>query len=284
MEIENFLKKIKQNLKKYKNFQFIDEAFSVFTYKQGSVYKFVYYLTSTAIFMLVFILAFIVFALFNCFGAVNSLNQVNFITFFFYFVSICVVSFLISPFLHGYYLMIFKDVYLNLKSDLADFFFFIHSFDDNKKNYLIKGYFITVGVTFLISLAIMVSIGLIGILKNYIPHTFILGTILILLLKIMVIVVVFSLIFPLVLIWIIGFIKANNNFENKVENEGIDFIIILKGLVNIFSLSLKVYFREFFNLFIIGLFMSLGFISVIGSLLTLPLGSIMVAIVLRKYY
>ncbi len=277
MEVDTIISKIQKLVNNQKIFPYLKEAFSIFSYKSKNGYKFIHYVTSTALLFFGFIIGFIIFGFLNCFSAVNSLTQLNLITIIFYCISIIVVSAVLTPLISGYSLMVYKDIYLNLKSDLSDFLFFIHSFDQRKKDYLIKAYFLTLISTFLITFTSFLYVAIFLNLSKIISKLQILGWIILFALKITVILILFSLVFPFITSIFLIFTKENINLNQS--NTSVNFneiLLILKSVI-------RIYFKEFFRLSMIGFFVGLGFITVIGNLVTLPLGNIMVGIVLRKY-
>ncbi|MCX7758299.1 MAG: hypothetical protein N2169_01600 [bacterium] len=279
--IEKIINKIGDIIKKQKTLPFLREAYGIFTYKSNSGYKFVYYVTATALFTFVLIVGFVIFAFFNCFGAVSSLNKINFITILFFFISILFGSFFISPFLHGYVLMVYKDIYQNLKSDLSDFFFFIHTFDRNKINYIIEGYIVSFIAVFIFALSFLMAIGISGFLVKFVPNFPVIGFLIMIFLKLVVYITIFSISLSLVIIFILHFILENQVYFNTNIKE-FDLGGVFVKMVTMLKKTVISYLANFVSFLFIGLFMSVGFVTIIGNLITFPLGSMMIGIVLRK--
>ncbi|MFN3995996.1 MAG: hypothetical protein ACK4GR_05660, partial [bacterium] len=80
--LEKIVKKVDSFVKRERWLRFIREALAIFIYKQDNIYKFMYYISATAILIMVSVIAFFVFSVFNCLSAVNSLSQVNLISVF----------------------------------------------------------------------------------------------------------------------------------------------------------------------------------------------------------
>ncbi|MCS7164959.1 MAG: hypothetical protein RMJ51_01580 [Candidatus Calescibacterium sp.] len=281
--LEFLIKKLGQNIKKFKNPYFLHEAYEIFTYKSPNGYKFIHYITATALLMFVFFIGFLIFAFLSCFGVVSSLNKINPITFTFLFLSILIVNIFLSPFLHGYLLMVYKDVYGELKSDLSDFFFFIHSFDKNKKNYLVEGYIFSFVSLLILVISFIVAIGIINILMKFIPNLPIVSFIIALTLKIVTYWIVFSFSLPLVIISVFYFIQENRiYFSTNIKDIDMNLIGSIRNVFGRLIRIISLYFSNLRSFVFIGSLMSIGAISIIGNLVTFPMGSIMLAIVLRK--
>ncbi|MFN4219956.1 MAG: hypothetical protein ACK4GJ_03420 [bacterium] len=286
--LEKIVKKVDSFVKRERWLRFIREALAIFIYKQDNIYKFMYYISATAILIMVSVIAFFVFSVFNCLSAVNSLNQVNLISVFFYVLSILATSFILSPFLNGLVLMIFKDAFENMKSNFSDFLFFIHSFDQSKKRFLFKGYLVTTIFMFIVSLVMLFYFGVYSLVQSYIVKLGLFSVILLSFFKVLVILIIFALIFPLLMIFWIVFFNYEKEYLIKGEQISEDFSLgyikdFLKKIFSVFVYSLKLYFREFANLFRFGILIGIGFITVIGFLITFPLGWLGIAVSVRKY-
>ncbi|MCS7243570.1 MAG: hypothetical protein RMJ36_02395 [Candidatus Calescibacterium sp.] len=279
--IEKIINKIGDVIKKQKKLPFLKEAYGIFAYKSSSGYKFVNYVTATALLIVVLILGFVIFAFFNCFGAVSSLNKINFITILFFLLSISFGSFFISPFLHGYFLMVYKDIYQNLKSDLSDFFFFIHTFDKNKINYIIEGYIASFIAVFIFAISFLMAIGIGSLLVKFIPSLPVIGFLMGIFLKLIVYIIMFSFSLTLVIVFIVHFILENQVYFNTNVKE-FDLGVFFVKISTVLKKAVVSYLTNFVSFLFIGLFMSVGFVTIIGNIITFPLGSMMIGIVLRK--
>ncbi len=280
MDIDSIIQKFRDFFERKKTWPFIKEAARVLTYKTKAGYKIIHYLTATAIFMFVLIFGFIVFSFFNCFGAVNSLNAISPITIFFFFISIIAVSFILSPFFSGYYLMVYKDVFGSLDSDFSDFLFFIHSLDKNKKNFLVESFIVCFLNLFLLSIFVIVSIGFISFLLKFIPPIPVINFILAFVVKVVISVISLTFILPILPISFILITKVNERFF--INPKGDEKNIEIRNVIDVILKSFKLYFSNFSVILINGFILAIGFITLVGNLVSFPLGSLGLIIALRK--
>lgn len=281
MDLENIITNMGKLLNNFKFLPNISEAWGILSFKVGGGYKIIQYLTATALLMIVFLISFLVFGFLNCFGAVSGLTRIGPITIFFFLISIFVVSLIISPFLHGYSIMVYKDIFQNLKSDLSDFFLFIHSFNDNKKVYLMEGFIVSFIVVFLFVVLIFVCLSLFVFISNLLSSLKILviSVLLSWVLKFIVFFSFFSFFFPFFFILMINYVKDRYVILEVREGISRDF----NKVISILHKSFRVYFGNFIKVFRVGLLSSFGFITIIGNLLTFPLSFLILAVEVRKY-
>lgn len=275
---EKIVKKIDIFVMKEKKLRFMREPLGIFTYKQDNIYKFVYYVTATTILVFVSIIAFFVFGFFNCFGAVNSLNQFSLFSIFFYVLSVFTTAFIFTPFLSGFLLMVFKDVFDNLKSSLSDFLFFIHSFDESKKRFLFRSYWVNLIFVFMFSLVMLFYLWFNSFVQSYVAKLGLFSVVLLIIFKVLFILGIFALFLPLLVVFGIAFFHHEKEYLLRGEQVSQNL-----NLFDIFVHSLKLYFKEFFYLSQFGLLVGIGFIMVIGFFITFPFGCLGVAVRIRKH-
>ncbi|MFN3478551.1 MAG: hypothetical protein ACK4ZM_04220, partial [bacterium] len=161
----------------------------------------------------------------------------------------------------------------------------------SKKRFLFKGYLVTTIFVFIVSLVMLSYFGGYNLVQIYIGNIGNLGlfsVILLIFFKILLVLTIFALIFPLLMIFWVVFFYYEKEYLIKGEQTLEDFSLgyikdSLKKIFSVFVYSLKLYFKEFLNLFRFGLFMGIGFITIIGFLITFPLGWLGIAVSVRKY-
>ncbi|MEN3015775.1 MAG: hypothetical protein ABDH21_06975 [bacterium] len=270
MELDKIFDSILEFSKKQKFLPELYEAFSILFHRSKGTYKLVWYITAVCIMMIVMLISFVIFSLFNCLAVVNSLTNVNILTLVFFIISIFVVSVLITPFLHGYARMVSKDIFESLKSDLYDFLFFLHDFDENKKVYLLWAMILSFICVLLFCTSWLFSLGLSYWLSSFLPKVVVVYPLLSFLIRFLIISIVFSIVFPFIFTVLLVFV---NNFGGSGIKH---FKFVDIGLV--ITKSLKVYFMNFVKFLLIGFLCSIGLVSILGNLVTFPLGFLMVGI------
>ncbi|MFN3996040.1 MAG: hypothetical protein ACK4GR_05890, partial [bacterium] len=141
------------------------------------------------------------------------------------------------------------------------------------------------------SLVMLSYFGVYNLLQIYIGNIGNLGlfsVILLIFFKILLVLTILALIFPLLMIFWVVFFYYEKEYLIKGEQISEDFALgyikdFLKKTLGFFIYSLKLYFKEFTNLFRLGLFIGIGFITIIGFLITFPLGWLGIAVSVRKY-
>ncbi|MCS6954747.1 MAG: hypothetical protein NZM44_00105, partial [Candidatus Calescibacterium sp.] len=107
------------------------------------------------------------------------------------------------------------------------------------------------------------------------------GFLIMIFLKLVVYITIFSISLSLVLIFILHFILENQVYFNTNVKE-FDLGVFFVKISTVLKKAVVSYLTNFVSFLFIGLFMSVGFVTIIGNIITFPLGSMMIGIVLRK--